>query len=192
MAAPRPSGTARSSASSDDTSVPKMNGRAPNCSATGSQFDVTMNAQPNRRSEGQAAYTITAAMPATSTTTARPAARVISRKPRSPKRRRARRAPTSGGRAGVAAPASAARPKTTAISSLHGQQRPALVHDLAKLGLDLLHHRRRQRRIEQIGGVLLAVVSRPPEEVDHGLALHLVRLLAVDEQPREAGDGVRV
>src|SRR5207245_3686222 len=132
----------------------------------------------------------TAAMPATSTSGARPAALVISRKPRSPKRRR--RVPTNGGAAGVAAPAPADRPKTTAISSLRGQQRPALVHDLAKLGLDLLHHRRRQRRIEQVGGVFLAVVRGPPEEVHDRLALHLVRLLAIDEQPREAGDGVRV
>src|SRR2546422_1938199 len=192
IAAPRPSGTARSSASSDDTSVPKMNGRAPNCSATGSQFDVVMNAQPNRRSEGQAACAITAAMPATSTSGARPAALVISRNPRSPKRRRARRAPASGGTVGVPAPAPADRPKTTAISSLRGQQRPALVYDLAKLGFDLLDDWRRQWRIEQVGGVLLAVVRRPPEEAHDGLTLHLVRLLAVDEQPREAGDGVHI
>src|SRR5438094_290314 len=157
-----------------------------------SRLTVVRNAQPNRGRKAQAACPSTAAMPATSTSGARPAARVISRNPRSPKRRRARRAPPSGGTVGVAAPAPADRPKTTAISSLRGQQRPALVYDLAKLGFDLLDHRRRQWRIEQVGGVLLAVVRRPPEEAHDGLTLHLVRLLAVDEQPREAGDGAHI
>src|SRR3989441_7990286 len=124
-----------------------MNGRAPNCTATGSQFDVVMNAQPNRRSEGQAACAITAAMPATSTSGARPAALVISRNPRSPKRRRARRAPAGGGTVGVAAPAPADRPKTTAISSLPGQPPPALGYDLAKPGFDLVDDLRPQGRV---------------------------------------------
>src|SRR2546422_4754165 len=42
-----PSGTAISSAVADVTTVPKMNGSAPNSSITGSQVRVHRNSQPN-------------------------------------------------------------------------------------------------------------------------------------------------
>src|ERR1035441_2902554 len=40
-------GTAMSRAMADETSVPKMNGTAPNCSLTGSQSLLTRKCQPN-------------------------------------------------------------------------------------------------------------------------------------------------
>ena len=47
MATPRESGTAITSAMSEETSVPKMSGKAPNCSATGSQVLVVTKPNPN-------------------------------------------------------------------------------------------------------------------------------------------------
>ena len=44
------SGTAINKAINDETSVPKMNGRAPNCSLTGFQSLLKRNRQPNFRS----------------------------------------------------------------------------------------------------------------------------------------------
>ena len=46
MATPRLSGTAMTSATSDVTSVPAMNGSAPNTSATGSQTAVVRKPSP--------------------------------------------------------------------------------------------------------------------------------------------------
>ena len=42
-----PKGTAISNAMREETSVPYMNGNAPNCSATGSHVDVTRKWKPN-------------------------------------------------------------------------------------------------------------------------------------------------
>ena len=47
MATPSESGTAITSATSDETSVPKMSGKAPNCSATGSHTLVVTKSRPN-------------------------------------------------------------------------------------------------------------------------------------------------
>src|SRR5436190_2346173 len=43
------SGTAITSAIAEETSVPKMNGQAPNCSVTGSQLERVTKLQPNLR-----------------------------------------------------------------------------------------------------------------------------------------------
>src|SRR5437667_9238311 len=72
------------------------------------------------------------------------------------------------------------------------QERLALVGDLPEPRLDLLHDLGRQRRVEEIRRVLLAVVDHPPEELHQQLALRLVGLVFVDEEPREARDRVRV
>jgi hypothetical protein len=47
MATPSESGTAIRRASSEDARVPKISGKAPNFSATGSQVLVVMNSKPN-------------------------------------------------------------------------------------------------------------------------------------------------
>src|SRR5712692_4596040 len=52
IATPSASGTAISSASTDDASVPKIIGAAPYTSATGSHVEVQRNDGPNRRSAG--------------------------------------------------------------------------------------------------------------------------------------------
>src|SRR2546426_8340178 len=72
------------------------------------------------------------------------------------------------------------------------QERLALVGDLPEPCLDLLHDLGRQWRVEEIRRVLLAVVDHPPEELHQQLALRLVGLVFVDEEPREARDRVRV
>ena len=46
-AAPIESGTANNKASNEETSVPKMNGSAPNLPETGSQSDPKKKCQPN-------------------------------------------------------------------------------------------------------------------------------------------------
>src|SRR2546427_8797720 len=72
------------------------------------------------------------------------------------------------------------------------QERLAVVGDLPEPRLDLLHDLGRQWRVEEIRRVLLAVVDHPPEELHQQLALRLVGLVFVDEEPREARDRVRV
>src|SRR3989338_5505449 len=47
IATPSPSGKARTSDSTDETTVPKMKGSAPYSSRTGSHTDRTMNSKPN-------------------------------------------------------------------------------------------------------------------------------------------------
>ena len=47
IATPRESGTAIRSARAEESRVPKMSGRAPNCSATGSQVLVVTKWSPN-------------------------------------------------------------------------------------------------------------------------------------------------
>ena len=47
MAMPSAIGVEMISARTDEYSVPQMNGRAPNCPATGSQVSVCQNCQPN-------------------------------------------------------------------------------------------------------------------------------------------------
>ncbi|HEV2736390.1 MAG TPA: hypothetical protein VGV85_16210 [Longimicrobiaceae bacterium] len=54
MASPTASGTAISSASSDEASVPKMNGSAPNCPSTGFHSLLARNPGPNSLSAGSA------------------------------------------------------------------------------------------------------------------------------------------
>src|SRR5207247_1306605 len=68
------------------------------------------------------------------------------------------------------------------------QERLALVGDLPEPRLDLLHDLGRQWRVEEIRRVLLAVVDHPPEELHQQLALRLVGLVFLDEEPREARD----
>src|SRR5690242_11558740 len=57
IATPSASGTAITSASSEDANVPKIIGAAPNTPATGSQTEVHRKRGPNRRIAGQALTT---------------------------------------------------------------------------------------------------------------------------------------
>ena len=78
------------------------------------------------------------------------------------------------------------------LSATGRQDRLALERDLLDLPVDLLDDLGGQRRVEQIGRVLLAVVAGPPQELRQRAALARVGLIAVDEQPREAGNRVRL
>src|SRR5574337_1094630 len=59
---------------------------------------------------------------------------------------------------------SATPPPLTRLSTMSapGQQRLPLIVDLADLDLDLLDNGRRERRVEQVGGIALPLVRRPP------------------------------
>src|SRR5262249_33237645 len=70
------------------------------------------------------------------------------------------------------------------------QQRLPGERDLLDARLELLHHRRRQRRIEKRSRIFLTVVDRPPQELDQRLALGLVLLISVHEKPSEARDRI--
>src|SRR5205807_9264622 len=162
---------------------------APKCSATGAQSAVTRNRQPKAASAGRAAYTSRAAMPSTTTTNTRTAARTVawySRSPQTPRRRPGTSERGTDSRSAVDAPASS----DFSILSSRDQERLAMEAELADLRLHLFGDLRRQRRVEEIRGVLLPVRRRPVEEIHDGLALRLVGLLLVDEEPREAGDRV--
>ena len=69
MAMPSATGAASSSASTDEYSVPQMNGRAPKSPDTGSQVSVVQNARPNFSIASHDWRVSSTAMPATSTTT---------------------------------------------------------------------------------------------------------------------------
>src|SRR5947207_9644527 len=127
-AMPSAIGVAMSSASTDEYSVPQMNGSAPNSPATGSQISVSQKLRPNLRIDAIDSTASTAPMVQTMATTRSPKAPVPSRKP----------------------------------SSLRDL-------DLGKGGHFELDDRLRQRRVAEIGAVLLAVDQRPLHEVDHRL-----------------------
>src|SRR5712692_6892456 len=108
------------------------------------------------------------------------------RSPQAPPRERARNARGRG------SPSAAPPPVTLcSIDSARGQERLALVGDLPDLGLDLLDDSCRQRRVEQVRGIPLAFVGRPPQEAHQRLTLGLVGLILVDQQPGEARDRIR-
>src|SRR2546421_4799493 len=70
--------------------------------------------------------------------------------------------------------------------------RLSLYGHLLERDLHLLHHRLWQRRVVEDSGRLLAVVDRPPEEVQQFPPLHRIRLVPVHEDIGERGDWVRV
>src|SRR5919201_45695 len=180
IAAPMPRGTAISSASSDDTTVPYTNGRTPNRSATGSHVEVTRRRQPNSCIAPSAVRSISTTIAATSTTSVKAASRSTPRRMRSPRFRGAVR--TAG--CGITTNDMVALPRP--------HQRLAVVGDLCDLRLDLLDDRGRKRRIEQVVGVLLTFMAHPPEELRERAALQLVGLILIDEQPRKRCDRIRV
>src|SRR5262249_28959887 len=125
--------------------------------------------------------------PAARAMTIHTAARTTKEKTRSPDRypEMARRGDDDS-RSTVAVPAS----RLISPSSLGGQQRSPGIRDLLQLCLDLLHDGRGERRVEERGRMLLPVVDRPPQELHERTTLGFVLLILVDEQPREARDGI--
>src|SRR3954464_12024211 len=104
-----------------------MNGSAPNSCCTGSQDVAKRNVGPKRVIAGHAVTAIVTTIASTSPMSASPAARCVPRKTASPR--------TLAGR----------------------EQRLALERDLRDGGFHLLHDLRRQRGVEEISGVLLAL-----------------------------------
>src|SRR3989338_7728541 len=81
---------------------------------------------------------------------------VKSRSPQTPPREGLRSARGRG------SPSAAPPPlRPLGFISAGGQERLPLIRDLADLRLDLFDDGRRQRRVEQVGRILLPVVSRP-------------------------------
>src|SRR5580765_2117164 len=135
-----------------------MNGTAPNCSATGSHVDVTRNRRPKARMAGQPRWAISRTIAATTSTRDSAAVRSRARRIRSPVFQGVARASAAG---------PGDRPKTRPGSrvttlvmrrSTRGHQRLALVRDLPDPALDLLDHRGRQRSVEEVVRVALALV----------------------------------
>src|SRR4029077_6826663 len=83
IAMPSAIGVAISSASTEEYSVPQMNGSAPNSPATGSQISVRQNFSPNFWIDGNDSYARIKPMPQTRAINMKPNAPVPIRKPRS-------------------------------------------------------------------------------------------------------------
>src|SRR6188474_2816668 len=138
-----------------------MKGRAPKSPATGSQVVVAQNPKPNCLIESHDSVNSTTPIALTITRTRTANAPVPMRKPRSPwLPRRASRGVGSG---------------DTNLC----QRRHLHLHDLL-----------RQRRVAELGGVLLAVGERPLHELHHHLALRLVLRVLVEQQPGERGNRI--
>src|SRR5262245_7278632 len=82
------------------------------------------------------------------------------------------------------------RPALPSIISGRCHERLPFEGQLLHLGLDLLDDGCRQRRVEQIRRVFLPIVNGPPQELRQELALGLIRLILVDQEPGEARDRV--
>ena len=83
MAIPSEIGDASSRASTDEYSVPQMNGRAPNSPETGSQMSLIQNPSPNLAIESCDCRVSSNAIAPTSTTRDNPTPAVMTVKPRS-------------------------------------------------------------------------------------------------------------
>src|SRR5579864_1212055 len=144
-----------------------MKGSAPKLPATGSHVCVRQKSKPNFRMESIDSRASSAAMPATMRISRAPKAPVPMRNPVSPERlvermlSRGTRAFQNSGRADL----------------LEG-------HELQ------LDNTGGQRRIAEVGAVLLTVGERPFHEVDHGLRLGLVLGTLVEQEPGERRDGI--
>src|SRR5262245_9922425 len=125
-----------------------MNGSAPNASLTGSQSCPMTKAKPNRRIAGADSTTRAPTMPTMTRTNSPTAPYTTPRKTRSPHTllRRAKKEARGTGTPSVT-PVRAAVPSTI---SARGEKGLAVEVDLFDLRLDLLDHRRRQRRIQQV------------------------------------------
>src|SRR5499427_10330776 len=165
-----------------------MNGSAPNDSCTGSHSCPITNDRPKRRAAGRDSTTRAPTIPAMMATKRAITAYRHAWKSRSPHTLRPDATKKARGRETAWAPP----PRLASASgiSARSQERLPLEGDLSDLGLDLLHHGRRERSVEEIRGVLLPVVDCPPQELHEELALGLIGLILVHEEPREARDGI--
>src|SRR5499433_3471559 len=165
-----------------------MNGSAPNDSCTGSHSCPSTNDKPKRRAAGRDSTTRAPTIPAMMATKSAITAYRHAWKSRSPHTLRPDATKKARGRETAWAPP----PRLASASgiSARSQERLPLEGDLPNLGLELLDDGRGDRSVEEIRGVLLPVVDRPPQELHEEFSLGLVRLILVHEEPREARDRV--
>src|SRR5262249_31816682 len=165
-----------------------MNGSAPNDSCTGSHSRPNTNDRPKRRAAGSDSMTRAPTIPAMMARKRAITAYRHAWKRRSPHTLRPDAMKKARGRETAEAPP----PRLASASgiSARSQERLPLEGDLPNLGLELLDDGRRERSVEQIRGVFLPVVDRPPQELHEEFPLGLIRLILVHEEPREARDRV--
>src|ERR1700681_4663819 len=144
-----------------------MKGSAPKLPATGSHVCVRQKSNPNFRMESIDSRVSSAAMPATMRISRMPKAPVPMRNPVSPERLVERMLSP-----GTRASRNSGRADLLESHELH------------------LNNTGRQRRVAEIGAVLLTVGERPLHEVDHGLCLRLVLGALIEQEPGERRDGV--
>src|ERR1700730_4561945 len=170
-AMPRLSGTANAIAIADDTSVPKMKASAPNCAPFGFQRSLVTKLKPCSRNAGHALLVVVYAINPKTTSTSSPATRATTRNARS-----LQMSPPLG-RSVAATPVM----RVTLRRDL----------ELAQLCVRLLLQGVRQLGVVGGLGEVLGVVQHEREEVLQRLALHLVGLLGVRDDPGRRGERVR-
>src|SRR5512140_2318642 len=197
-ATPSPSGNAMTSASSDENSVPKIKGSAPNSSCTGSQTVLVINPHPNFAIDAPDCRYISRAMKKTSRKTRSAKNIVRFLKTRSPMfslfpaARSLER--TEGGEVSTASPPPRTSPSL--IRSLRSRSVTFLLQLLcgdnaADLLFTHLDHRPGQRSIVEIFRVALSIRVRPSEKLHQCRGFLPVLPLLIDQQPGEPGDRVR-
>src|SRR5207249_4648205 len=129
----------------------------------GGPWNSGRNRTPNALMAGQPVIVMVTTIATTRPISTSAAPRKRPRKTLSPRRRRAARAVTKGG-TDSARPGVPGRAAVDVIRSARREQRLALEGDLGQRRLDLLHDLGRQRRVEQVGCILLSLVAGPPKE----------------------------
>src|SRR5438105_7450358 len=166
-------GTAMARAIADETRVPKIKGRAPNCLLTGFQSELTKNRQPNFESAGREPRANSNPMRTIRAKTLAAIPSVNHLKARSLRTRRTRCLEAGNCRVTVA----------TGMRSIF-YCLDALQHPAPQTG--------RQRRIIEGGGHAFALGQRPIEEFDQFLAFGSVFLLFIDQQPGSSRDRIGI
>src|SRR5579885_807587 len=148
-----------------------MKGRAPNCSATGSQFCVTKKAQPNRWRATAEPRNSSKTSTATISNTVEANARVT---------RRATSSPFTSLRQNAPAPAWGRRDWVAVTMLVHERDGFLLLGD----------HFFRQGSIAQRAREFLPAQEHPAQQAGDGLLLGGIVDLTGDQQPGEGGDGI--
>src|SRR3954465_3538833 len=97
------------------------------------------------------------------------------------------------GRLAEAGASTSGRPGSRTATSVAGSEDWLSIHRHSLQGLlHFLHHGLGQRRVVERCRIFLTLVLRPPEELEQGVALLRVLLVAVDQQIGEGRDGIGV
>src|SRR5437879_3904604 len=180
MASPTATGTARTMAMVDVTSVPKMSGRAPNRFTFGAHVRPLTKPNPNRASAWSPFSASTTAITIRRAIRPRANPELTPLNTRSPKRRRLRGASASRPRIELPSSPTPRCPEAPTLLRVR-RQGFSLVGEVRDVLDGRGRHRARERREVQALHLVLPLRQHPLQQIDDGLRLVHARLVAVRE-----------